>query len=123
MEGLPQYLKNKLNDEQIQFIGPGIILICKVLIFKSVEDSDCKEFDPEKSINKNYNQNPINKKDFSQETSLYRMFNNDQKHKLWFILDNNLVLPEYMVEFEYQQKKETNNNLIKVGDTLCQLDN
>lgn len=53
---------------------------------------------------------------------MFRTFNSDQKHKLWFILDNNLVLPEYMVEFEYQSASQQNDTLIKVGDTLSQLD-
>jgi len=46
--------------------------------------------------------NPLKKNEYSLDSSIFRTFNNDSKHKLWFILDNNLVLPEYMVEFEYK---------------------
>lgn len=36
--------------------------------------------------------------------TIYRVKEKDPKHKMWFILDNNLVLPEYLVEFEYVLK-------------------
>ena len=29
------------------------------------------------------------------------MKDNDIKHKIWFIMDSNLILPEYFVEFDY----------------------
>jgi len=32
---------------------------------------------------------------------VYRTKENDQKQRMWFVLDNALVLPEYLVEFEY----------------------
>ena len=35
---LPNYLSNKMDLQSVEFMSPGIILICKVLIFKSVED-------------------------------------------------------------------------------------
>jgi len=33
--------------------------------------------------------------------SVFRTKENDQKQRMWFVLDNALVLPEYLVEFEY----------------------
>ena len=66
--------------------------------------------------------NPVKKGDYSLDSSIFRTFNNDSKHKLWFVLDNNLVLPEYMVEFEYKKGNDQQNNIIKVGDTLCMLE-
>ena len=29
------------------------------------------------------------------------MKDNDSKHKIWFVMDSNLILPEYFVEFDY----------------------
>ena len=33
--------------------------------------------------------------------SVYRTKENDQRQRMWFVLDNALILPEYLVEFEY----------------------
>jgi len=52
--------------------------------------------------------------------SVYRSFGNEEKHKLWFIFDNSLVLPEYLVEFQYSTKYEMNNRMITFGsETIC----
>ena len=29
------------------------------------------------------------------------MKDNESKHKVWFIMDSSLILPEYLVEFDY----------------------
>ena len=29
------------------------------------------------------------------------MKDNETKHKVWFIMDSSLILPEYLVEFDY----------------------
>ena len=29
------------------------------------------------------------------------MKNNDRKHKIWFVLDESLILPEYIINFDY----------------------
>ena len=47
----------------------------------------------------------------------------DPKHKLWYVLDNNLVLPEYLVEFDYVMKSTNQNKIADFGDTLTVLDN
>ena len=41
--------------------------------------------------------------------SVYRIKENDQKQRMWFVLDNALVLPEYLVEFEYVTSKANNS--------------
>lgn len=49
----------------------------------------------------------------------------DEKHKLWFIYDNNLVLPEYLIEFNYTMKSELTNKRLNFGNNtdLCFADN
>lgn len=50
------------------------------------------------------------------------MNDNDEKHKLWFISDNNLVLPEYLIEFQYITKQEfTNNKICFSENSYCEL--
>lgn len=40
---------------------------------------------------------------------------NDPKHKLWFVLDNNLVLPEYFAEFDYVMTSPLQNKIADFG--------
>ena len=46
------------------------------------------------------------------------MGDSTQKHKLWFVLDKNLILPEYLVEFEYTHLKNFDNKLIRIENEL-----
>jgi hypothetical protein len=32
----------------------------------------------------------------------FRSKDEDSKHKMWFIFDNDIILPEYLVEFDYE---------------------
>lgn len=41
--------------------------------------------------------------------------------KLWFFLDNNLVLPEYLIEFDYIQKNILQNKIADFGDTIGEI--
>ena len=50
------------------------------------------------------------------------MKNDDPKHKLWFIFDNNLVLPEYLVEFDYVKSNSKATKVTELGDSLGFLD-
>jgi hypothetical protein len=34
----------------------------------------------------------------------------DSKQRLWMIFDNTLVLPEYLIEFEYKQSMQAISN-------------
>lgn len=43
---------------------------------------------------------------------------NDPKHKLWFVLDNNLVLPEYFAEFEYEMDSPLQSKVADFGTAL-----
>lgn len=42
-----------------------------------------------------------------------RTIDTESKHKLWFVMDNNLVIPEYLVEYDYILKDSNQN---KVAD-------
>jgi hypothetical protein len=42
--------------------------------------------------------------------SVYRTKENDQRQRMWFVLDNALILPEYLVEFEYITNIKNNSS-------------
>jgi len=44
---------------------------------------------------------------YSHVSSIYRTKETDQKQRLWFVFDNALVLPEYLVEFDYVINKNS----------------
>ena len=51
---------------------------------------------------------------------MFRLKEGDAKHKLWFVLDNSLVLPEYLVEFEYIQNSSKAKKMTDFGELLGQ---
>lgn len=53
---------------------------------------------------------------------LYRTFGSDEKHKLWFIEDRGLVLPEYLVEFGYVRKEEMEGKETVFGGARTRLE-
>lgn len=65
----------------------GKLLVTKVFLGKSTEDKDDKE--------------PISQERFPDCSSVYRVRSADRKQRQWLVFDHALVLPEYLVEFEY----------------------
>lgn len=47
---------------------------------------------------------------YNHVSSVFRTKENDQKQRLWFVFDNALVLPEYLVEFDYVANKNQMNH-------------
>lgn len=45
---------------------------------------------------------PLTPARFPKIDSVYRSHEHDPKQRMWYIFDRSLVLPEYMVEFEYE---------------------
>ena len=79
----------------------GQLLICKVLMLKSVKDTNQPLFDHFKSAKENFDQSPLKGEDYGPFSTVFRQKDQDSKHKMWFIFDNNIILPEYMIEFNY----------------------
>jgi len=79
-------------------------------------------FDLTQSPSENYYRSPINASLYTSETSIFRLKEGDAKHKLWFILDNALVQPEFLVEFEYVQDNPKLNKITDFGDLLGYID-
>ena len=70
-------------------------------MLKSVQDPQHVNFNPDVSISEQFWSKPVNKNEHNPNTTVYRTKDKDVKHRLWFVLDENLVLPEYYVEYEY----------------------
>jgi hypothetical protein len=47
---------------------------------------------------------------YNHVSSVFRTKENDPKQRLWFVFDNALVLPEYLVEFDYVSNKGAMND-------------
>jgi hypothetical protein len=51
------------------------------------------------------------------------MKDNDIKHKIWFIMDSNLILPEYFVEFDYIMINNLKAEYLLVESSICKYKN
>jgi len=112
------YLSSKVLGD-LKLIPSGHFLICKVLILKGKYDSINPNFDLNLSPTENFYQKPLDPKSYTNETSIFRLKEGDNKHKLWFVLDGALVQPEFLVEFDYVQKMPFyKNNFSDFGDFL-----
>ena len=60
----------------------------------------------------------LDNKNYTDDNIVYRIKENAANHKMWFVLDNNLVLPEYLVEFEYVRKNPNQNKIADFGEHI-----
>lgn len=82
-------------------IPSGQLLVCKVFLSKCIPDNNFPYFNPSHSPSEIWRYAPVDTKQLNGIQSVFRTKENDQKQRMWFVLDNALVLPEYLVEFEY----------------------
>ena len=92
-------------------IPTGQILVCKVYLGECILDSVRPHFDFSCTSSEIWQQEPINPaimekmseiyENKKQVLTIYRMQEEDNKQRMWFVFDNSLVLPEYVIEFEY----------------------
>ena len=82
-------------------IPSGQLLVCKVFLSKCVPDVNFPNFNPSHSPSEIWRYAPVDTKMYQHVSSTFRAKENDQKQRLWFVFDNALVLPEYLVEFDY----------------------
>ena len=92
-------------------IPTGQILVCKVYLGECILDSVRPHFDFSCTPGDTWQREPINPaimekmseiyESKKQVLTIYRMQEEDNKQRMWFVFDNALVLPEYVIEFEY----------------------
>ena len=89
-------LRTKLTDEV------HTIVICKVYLGQSGQDESHPSFAPGLSVSEIWSSAPLDPCTDDPPKVLFRSCDTDAKVKVWLMQDNALVLPEYLVEFEYQ---------------------
>ena len=115
---LSEYAKN---------VSTGMILVCKVIMVKSVQDPRFPNFDPCYSFSDTLKTNPIDQSIFNnnknQCISVFREKKDEPRHRVWFLFDHNLVQPEYLIFFDYQTEEQkmaplNYRDAVFIGDTL-----
>eukprot|EP00873_Tetraselmis_striata_P036490 jgi/Tetstr1/456754/TSEL_043451.t1 len=74
----------------------GQVLVAKVFLGKCQQESALPASTRAKAPP------PISKADFPDCNSVFRVKQTDQKQRLWYVFEHTLVLPEYLVEYEYE---------------------
>jgi len=81
-----------------------------------VSDVNYPHFNPSHSPSEIWRYAPVDTKMYNHVSSIFRTKENDQKQRLWFVFDNALVLPEYLVEFDYISNKTSAAETKKLSD-------
>ena len=95
--------KNRIGLE----IASGQLLIAKVFLARcSAEKAskDSKEGETQEGTDEAGTVALVNKAQYPKHDSVFRVKQTDAKQRTWFVFDHCLVLPEYLVEFEYVMK-------------------
>uniref|UniRef100_A0A7S4J9U1 U2A'/phosphoprotein 32 family A C-terminal domain-containing protein n=1 Tax=Guillardia theta TaxID=55529 RepID=A0A7S4J9U1_GUITH len=94
-------------------LGNGQLLITKVFLARcTAEKSSSKtnaetgQDEPEDDLDAQ-KPLPLNRNSYPKHDSVYRVKPADTKQRTWFVFDHYLVLPEYLVEFEYVMKHKS----------------
>lgn len=95
----------------------GKILLCKVYFGKGKGDLRFPYYQENLTPREIWELCPFNPPNICW--AVYRTFEYDLKQRVWFIFDNNLILPEYLIEFEYST--EGFGGKVKVEDCLSPL--
>ena len=92
--------------------------MCKVFLSKCIPDSNFPYFNPSHSPSEIWRYAPVDTKSLHGVQSVFRTKENDQKQRMWFVLDNALVLPEYLVEFEYMTTSQPPPTVVKPTSSI-----
>jgi hypothetical protein len=112
------FIKSRKLDKML-LLPSGSILICKVLMVKEEIDSTNPYFDPSVPPSELYRKGKI---DFPEgHYAVKRTVDAESKHKLWFVMDNNLVIPEYLVEYDYVLKDPNQSKVADFSEAVALL--
>lgn len=77
----------------------GSILICKVYLGEETVDPEHPEYSSDKSLEEIWEEAGLS----AQETRpIYRNLTAETKQKIWLLHDHLIILPEYLIEFDYK---------------------
>jgi Leucine-rich repeat (LRR) protein len=108
-------------------VPTGFLLLCKVVLMNLKADQTFPTFDLNKGSMEIFRDSPISPTTKENADVLVTYRDSSQKsgkldHKLYFIHDNNLILPEYLVEFDYEYSS-MNRSVCHIGETMLALNN
>ena len=86
------------------FSPPGQLLICKAYISEEVNDPHGLSYYPNLTVNEIFEMGSVKKED--EGVAIVRGNKLDPSQKVYFLFDNCLVLPEYLVQLEYGENPE-----------------
>ena len=110
----------KRNMGNLCLLPTGSILICKVLMVKEEIDSATPFFDPKIPPSELFRKGKI---DFPEgHYAVKRSLESESREKMWFVMDNNLVIPEYLVEYDYVLDNPNQNKVADFNDTVALLE-
>ena len=66
-------------------------------------------------MNDAFRAQPLSLQDYAPDCAVFRTRNPDSKERLWFVLDRSLVLPEFLVEFEYKWRCPFRDKFCTIG--------
>lgn len=122
-KGQVHHSKLKIENK----VPTGYLLLCKVVLMNLKQDANHPSFDMNKPTSQIFKEAPVKLQpsENSEVIVTYReskIKSGKLDHKLYFIHDNNLILPEYLVEFDYEHAA-INRSVCHIGDTLLTLHN
>ena len=89
----------EFDDVHEIFWPKGQVLLCKVYFGKGKGDLRVPYYKEDMTPSEVWELCPFNPPSICW--AVYRTFEYDAKQRVWFIFDNALILPEYLIEFEY----------------------
>ena len=87
----------------------GKVLLCKVYFGKGKGDLRVPYYGEHLSPREIWDLCPFNQPNICW--AVYRTFEFDIKQRVWFLFDNTVILPEYLIEFEYSAEGFQEKNL------------
>ncbi len=88
------------KNKYLEFMPTGQLLICKVFLGKFQPDTLAPYYEVGQTASQVWKNRPLTKP--TDYWAVYRSRDDDSKQRIWFVFDNHLVLPEYLIEFEYK---------------------
>jgi len=115
-KSIKEHLENLIAKGNIK-IPPGRLLVCKVYLSKCAADVNYPHFNPAHAPSEIWKYAPVDPQLHAHVTSIFRTKENDPKQRIWFISDNALVLPEYLVEYDYISNKSEVQETKRLSNT------
>jgi hypothetical protein len=105
-------------------LPPGQILICKVLMIREELDTENPCFDPTVPPSELFRKGRARYQEgHSASCRTFEKKHGDttRLHKMWFVMDHNLVIPEYLAEFEYVLSNPNQSRVADFTDAVALL--